>query len=97
MKKLPNTPNSQIKSALRKLFLRSRERSARIKADGYTCQRCGVKQSRAKGREVYVEVHHLDGVCNWHEIYSAIRKHLLVSPDRMQTLCKECHREEEQS
>lgn len=89
-KKLPYTPNSQIKSALRRLFLRSRERAAALKRDKYTC-RCGAKQSRAKGKEVYVEVHHRKGVCNWPELYIAIRKYLLCSPADMETLCRECH------
>ena len=57
-KRLLITPNSKIKASLRQLFLRSRERAAAIKRDGYTCQVCGAKQSRAQGREVYVEVHH---------------------------------------
>jgi len=91
-KKLAHTPNSQIKSALRRLFLRSRERSSRLKADKYTCCECGAKQSRASGREVYVEVHHLQGIENWQEIYNVIQKHLLCDPKKMQTLCKDCHK-----
>ena len=93
-KRLPYTPNSQIRSALRKLFLRSRERGAAIKRDGYTCKRCGVKQSKAKGREVSVEVHHLDGVQNWPALFEAVRKHLLSDPETMETLCKSCHGED---
>jgi len=49
-KKLPYTPNSRIKSALRQLWLRSRERAKRLKEDKYTCQKCGKKQSRAFSR-----------------------------------------------
>jgi 5-methylcytosine-specific restriction endonuclease McrA len=96
-RKLPYTPKSRVRSALRQLFLRSRERAKRLKEDGYTCQRCGVKQSRAKGREVYVEVHHKHGVCNWSEIFSVIYKHLLCHPDGMQTLCRECHSKEKET
>jgi 5-methylcytosine-specific restriction endonuclease McrA len=92
--KLPYTPNSQIKSALRKLWLRSRERAAAIKRDGYTCQKCGAKQSRAKGEEVYVEVHHINGVTNWGALYKAVREHLLCNPDDLETLCKDCHKKE---
>lgn len=95
-KKLPYTPNSRIKSALRKLWLVSRERQAAIKRDGYSCQRCGAKQSRAKGREVYVEVHHKHGILNWDELYAAIRKHLLCDPKEMETLCVDCHRGEDE-
>ena len=91
-KKLPYTPNSRIKSALRQLWLRSRERAAAIKRDEYRCQRCGGKQSKAKGREFKVEVHHKEGVENWQELYNSIRKNLLVDPEHLETLCKECHK-----
>jgi len=90
-KKLPYTPNSKIKAALRQLFLRSRERGKAIKRDGYTCQECGVKQSRAKGKEVFVEVHHKQNILNWQEMYDVIRQYLLCDPDHMKTLCKKCH------
>lgn len=90
-RKLPYTPNSAIRSALRKLFLRSRERSTAMKRDGYTCQKCRVKQSRAKGREVYVEVHHRDGVANWDELFKAVRTHLLCDPANLEVLCECCH------
>ena len=90
-KRLDHTPNSRIKSALRQLWLRSRERAKRIKLDGYTCQVCHRKQSAAKGKEFKVECHHLDGVENWDEIYRVIREYLLVDEDKLQTLCKECH------
>lgn len=93
-KRLPHTPSSQIRSALRRLFLRSRERAAAIKRDQYTCQRCGAKQSRAKGREVHVEVHHKHGVVNWAEVIQAVRDSLLCDPGHMETLCKDCHKEE---
>ena len=93
-KRLKYTPNSRIKSCLRQLWLRSRERAAAIKRDGYSCQVCGVKQSRAKGREVYVEVHHKSGVCNWDEIYKVIREYLLCDEAEMETLCRKCHVEE---
>lgn len=89
-KRLPYTPNNKIKAALRQLFLRSRERAAAIKRDGYSCQICGIKQSKAKGREVKVEVHHINEI-EWHDIYEYIRKTLLVDPEDMETLCKDCH------
>lgn len=93
-KKLPYTPNSRIRAALRRLFLRSRERAAALKRDGYTCK-CGVKQSRAKGREVYVEVHHKKGCLNWDELFKVIREYLLCDPEFLETLCEKCHKEEE--
>lgn len=91
-KKLPHTPTSRIKDALRKLWLRSRERAAAIKRDGYSCQTCGAKQSRAKGREVFVEVNHRHGI-RWVEIIKFIREELLCGPEHLETLCKECHAE----
>jgi 5-methylcytosine-specific restriction endonuclease McrA len=84
------TPNSQIRAALRRLWLRSRERSYRLKSDGYSCQVCGSKQSKAKGREVKVEVHHKNG-CEWDRVIAAVREYLLCDPDELETLCKECH------
>lgn len=91
MKKLPYTPNSRIRSALRMLFLRSRERAAALKRDKYTCK-CGAKQSRAKGKEVYVEIHHLEGICNWEALFEAVRKYLLCDPKYLITLCEKCHK-----
>ena len=64
-KRLPNTPRSKVRAALRQLWLRSRERAAALKREKYTCQRCGVKQSKAKGKEQKVEVHHKEGIGNW--------------------------------
>jgi predicted HNH restriction endonuclease len=91
----PVTPACQIRSALRRLFLRSRERAAVLKRDGYTCRACGTKQSRSKGREVYVEVHHLAGIENWPELIEAVRRYLLCGPDDMLCLCNECHKAQE--
>lgn len=90
-KRLPYTPNSRIRASLRKLFLRSRERASALKRDKYTCQGCGVKQSRAQGREVYVEVHHKAGCLNWEDLFKAVREYLLCNPEMLETLCKECH------
>jgi predicted HNH restriction endonuclease len=90
-RRLPHTPSSQIRTAMRRLWLRSRERAAALKATGYCCAECGKKQSRAKGRECSLEVHHIYGVTNWAEIEAAIRRYLLVSPDELVPLCKACH------
>ena len=90
-KKLPFTPKTQVRSALRRLWLKSRERAAALKRDDYRCQQCGKKQSRAAGREVKVEVHHKDGVLNWAELDNAIRRGLLCHPGQLVTLCKKCH------
>lgn len=90
-KKLPYTPNTLIKHALRNIFLRSRERTASIKANGGCCAECGRKQSAAKGREVKLEVHHKNRVTNWNRIYEVIREELLCDPSELVPMCKECH------
>ena len=75
------------------MWLRSRERALREKLDGYCCQRCGAKKSVAKGREVKIEIHHIDGI-RWAKIIEYIRRELLVKPDQLFTLCKQCHLDE---
>ena len=85
--------NTFIKAALHRMWLRSKERALRLKQDGYCCQRCGVKQSKRKGFEVSVNVHHLDGI-RWKEMIEYIRMELLVGPDQTVTLCKQCHLDE---
>ena len=92
--KLPYTPNSKIKAALRMLTLRCRERQAAMKAARYTCQRCGVKRTTAKGHEVKVEAHHKAGICNWQEVYAAIRKYIIPPPECWEVLCERCHDDE---
>jgi hypothetical protein len=91
-KRLPYTPNSKIKAALRKLWLMSREHQAALKRDNYSCVKCHAKKSVARGREVKVEVHHKNGVPNWQAMYDVIREHLLCHEDELETLCKPCHK-----
>ncbi len=95
-KRLPYTPASKIRSAIGKLFLRSREYSAVLKRDNYSCVRCGVKRSTSKGKEQSVEVHHKKEGFNkrFKELERLIRELILVHPDEMETLCPTCHREE---
>jgi predicted HNH restriction endonuclease len=52
-----------------------------------------VKQSRAKGKEQKVEVHHADEI-NWDGLCDLIRERLLQTPDRLVPLCPECHKKE---
>jgi len=92
-RKLATTPRSRIKSALRQVWLRSRERAACLKAAGHKCERCGVKASVAKGREVKVQVHHRDGI-NWDGIVNSIIKAMLPDPARLESVCELCHKAE---
>jgi 5-methylcytosine-specific restriction endonuclease McrA len=94
MTRLPHTPNSRIRQALRILWLRSRERSQALKNTDYRCARCGVKQSSAKGREIRLDVHHLKRVTNWDRMFAVIREELLVSPEHLAPLCEQCHGKE---
>jgi 5-methylcytosine-specific restriction endonuclease McrA len=86
-----STPRSQVRSAIRQLWLRSRERQGALKRDHYTCQECGKKQSKAKGREVAVEVHHKSIDMKWETVIDYIMGNMLCSPDNLVTLCKGCH------
>ena len=86
----PVTPKSQIVSALRRLWLRSRERAAALKEQRNTCQKCGKKGSVAKGREVKIAVHHKDGI-DWSGVADLIRERVLQDPSRLECLCGECH------
>jgi len=87
-KKQPNTPRSRIRAALRQLWLRSRERAAALKKHDYRCAKCGVKQSKARGVEVSLQVHH-DPPIDWDGIFDLIFERLLNVPQY--PLCKECH------
>lgn len=92
-KKLPHTPTSKIKNHLRMMWLRSRERAAALKREGYCCELCGKKQSKRKGYEIRIEVHHENGI-RWNEIIEYIREHLLCPPRKLKVLCEDCHGEQ---
>lgn len=80
-----------FRSALRRLWLRSPERAISLKKAGYCCQICGAKQSKAKGREVKIEVHHtrpVDLDACWEEA----QKQMFVPPEELVPLCKACHK-----
>ena len=94
MAKSKSTPKSRIRASLRQLWLRSRERANALKRDGYTCQKCGRKQSKAKGKEFKVEVHHKVGIANWDKIIESVYKYLLCDVEHLETLCKTCHKDE---
>ncbi len=94
-RRLPYTPRGHIRQALRRLWLRSRERAGALKRDGYACQACGKKQSKAKGHVQLVEVHHLHpGDIEWERMIKYIYRNLLVPPEELVTLCPGCHAQE---
>ena len=85
------TTNSQITVALRRLWLRSKERSETLKQHKYTCAKCGKKQSKKKGQEVKINVHHKKGINNWEKMIEVIREELLCSTEELEVLCVDCH------
>lgn len=92
-KKSLKTPRSRVRAALRQVWLRSRERAAALQRESYCCERCGRKQSVAKGRELKLEVHHNRGI-DWDGIIDLVIERILVDPSELEVLCKDCHREE---
>ena len=90
-RRLPYTPNSKIRQTIRQLWLRSRERAAALKAAGYACERCGVKQSVSKGKEQKIEVHHREGI-EWDGVLAFIRDRVLQTPVKLECLCPPCHK-----
>ncbi len=95
MKRNPDvTPRAHVKRAVRLIWLRSRERGAALRRDDYTCQGCHKRQTKAKGHEFSVEVHHCSGI-DWERVIDYIIRNVLQTPEHLVTLCKECHDEEE--
>ena len=84
------TPRSKIQAALRQLWLRSKERTAALKRDDYTCQDCKSRVSYKKGAEFKVQVHHKNGV-DWDMIIKLIYEQLLCNPKNLVVLCKVDH------
>jgi hypothetical protein len=73
------------------VWMRSRERAAALKREKSTCQCCGRKASKDAGRELKVEVHHVDGILNWELILKLIYEMLLCDPGKLRVLCTDCH------
>ena len=88
---MDRTSKARIKGMLRQMWLRSAERSTALKRDGYCCQECRIKQSKKKGHEVKINVHHIEGIDVWDDIIDLISENLLCDPDKLQTLCVDCH------
>lgn len=87
-KNTSKTTDSRIKSALRRLWLYSRERSTALKTAKYTCECCGKKKSTV----VKLNVHHTNEI-DWKKIYKYLRQKLLCNPKQLEVLCVECHKE----
>jgi len=96
-KKMDITPRERIKGMLRQIFLKSNERTAVLKRDNYTCVKCGLKQSKKKGHEVKVQVHHKKGLDCWDHLIHIIYKQLLCDIEDLETLCVECHKNKHNS
>ncbi|MHA1662561.1 MAG: HNH endonuclease [Candidatus Thorarchaeota archaeon] len=79
-KRMKNTPNSVIKKACGRMFLRSRERNRCMK--DAVCAECGSDDKKN------LQSHHINGI-NWQRIIKVIREELLT--DELEPLCKECH------
>jgi len=93
-KRKERTPSSKIRSALRKLWLQSRERAAALKRANYSCEICGKKQSKKRGKEQKIEVHHKEGIGNWDKVIQTIREEILCEPEKLICLCPECHKKQ---
>lgn len=91
------TRNYKITQGLRMLWLRSKERSSRLKAVKYCCEECGIKQSKSKGKEIKLEVHHRCGRIDWNKICDVVREMLLPHPDELKVLCEKCHEKEHEN
>jgi len=79
-KKKPITPKSQIRAALRQLWLRSRERGAALKRANGQCFNCGS--------DFNLEVHHITPI-EWDYLIELIRAEILT--DQLLVCCQSCH------
>jgi len=91
-RKLLTTPRSRIRAMIRQTWLRSRERAKALKDAKYRCNRCDIKQSTAKGKEVKLNVHHVHGITDWDIIIDLIVEKILAV--ELEVLCVSCHDEE---
>lgn len=95
-RKKPQTPRSRVRSALRRVWLMSRERAAALKLSGHKCEACGELSVDRKGGTVKLEVHHLNGI-EWENIIDYVFRHILVDPKELEVLCKDCHAKEHET
>ena len=55
-----------------------------LQRDNYTCQQCGDRNHKGRGRRCGLEVHHIVAIAEDHT--------LALDPDNAVTLCASCHR-----
>ena len=79
------TTVSRIVSAIRRVWFWSPERRAALKAAGGVCECCGTSEK--------LEVHHKD-VPNIQHHAEKIHAGLFPPIDRLEVLCRSCHRRE---
>ena len=89
--RLPYTPTSHIRHALRLLWMRSRERVEALRNTDYHCSVCWKKQSKANGKECKLDVHHVAHKPDWSRLIAVVREELLQTPEALAPLCGECH------
>ena len=93
------TSHAMIKAALRRyVWLRSPERRAALLANHNHCADCDSRFTRAKGKEVLPNVHHLQEVeqrvyngITYADAIDAIKHILTPDPSELAALCKVCH------
>lgn len=92
--RIPRTTRSQVWNVIRKLSLWSPEHAAALKASGHRCEVCGVKFSKALGKEVKGEVHHRTPIAETKMkalIIDLILTYVIPPYEQLQCLCKPCH------
>ena len=89
-KKLPpwRTKRVVVYKALYKLWMYSNERKAALKAEGCQCEECNTTDN--------IHVHHRDGT-SLKAVVDLIYEILLVHPDKLEVLCRDCHGNRHQS
>jgi len=87
------TTKAEVRSALRRyIWGRSREKGECKSREQNTCQRCGVKGSKAKGRVVKTVVHHTSNDTKMDIAIDNLLENLLCHPDELELLCVTCHK-----
>lgn len=77
-------------SALRMIWLRSQERGDAIRSTDRRCVSCGVRESKAKGKEAKITVHHVKRP-DWERIVRVIKEELFSDIQWLWPICPDCH------